>query len=48
VPSCYWNDAAAMPMYLLNCMPTKVLTFQTPLKDLSDRVPLPVVLMIPP
>ena len=35
-------------MHLLNRMPAKVLTFQTPLKVLSDHVPLPTVLLLPP
>jgi hypothetical protein len=48
VPSCYWDDAVATAVHLLNRMPTKVLTFQTPLKVLSNHVPLPAVLMIPP
>uniref|UniRef100_A0A2N9I8R7 Integrase catalytic domain-containing protein n=1 Tax=Fagus sylvatica TaxID=28930 RepID=A0A2N9I8R7_FAGSY len=48
VPSRYWDDAVATVVHLLNRMPTKVLTFQTPLKVLSNHVPLPAVLMIPP
>ena len=48
VPSRYWDDAVATAVHLLNRMPTKVLTFQTPLKVLSNHVPLPTVLMIPP
>ena len=44
----YWSDAVATAVHLLNCMPTKVLQFQTPLKVLSDHVPLSTVLMIPP
>ena len=48
MPSRYWDDAVATAMHLLNRMPTKVLIFQTPLKVLSNHVPLPAVLMIPP
>ena len=48
VPSHYWNDVVATAVHLLNRMPTKVLTFQTPLKVLFKHVPLPAVLMIPP
>uniref|UniRef100_A0A2N9HDA0 Reverse transcriptase Ty1/copia-type domain-containing protein n=1 Tax=Fagus sylvatica TaxID=28930 RepID=A0A2N9HDA0_FAGSY len=33
VPSRYWDDAVATAVHLLNRMPTKVLTFQTPLKS---------------
>ena len=44
----YWSDAVAIAVHLLNCMPTKVLQFQTPLKVLFDHVPLSTVLMIPP
>lgn len=44
----YWVDVVATGVYLLNCMPTKVLTFQTPLKVMFNHVPLPTVLMIPP
>jgi IS30 family transposase len=43
VPSRYWDDAVTMAVHLLNRMPTKVLTFQTPLKVLSNHVPLPTV-----
>ncbi|RVW17554.1 Retrovirus-related Pol polyprotein from transposon RE1 [Vitis vinifera] len=32
VPNRYWSDVVTIAVYLLNCMPTKVLQFQTPLK----------------
>ena len=48
VPSHYRDDVVSTAVHLLNRMPTKVLTFQTPLKVLSNHVPLPTVLMIPP
>jgi transposase InsO family protein len=48
VPSRYWTDVVATAVHLLNRMPAKVLTFQTPLKVLSDHVPLLTVLLLPP
>ena len=48
MPSRYWADVVTIVVHLLNRMPTKVLTFQTPLKVLSDHVPLPIVLLLPP
>ena len=48
VPNRYWSDVVTTAVYLLNCMPTKVLQFQTPLKVFSYHVSLPTVLMIPP
>ena len=48
MPSCYWADVVTIVVHLLNRMLTKVLTFQTPLKVLSDHVLLPTVLLIPP
>lgn len=48
VPNSYWSDVVNTVVHLLNRMSTKVLQFQTLLNILSDHVPLPAVLMIPP
>ena len=48
MPNKYWSDAVTTVVYLLNRMPTKTLQFQTPLKVLSDHVPLPTILMLLP
>jgi hypothetical protein len=48
VPNQYWADAVATAVHLLNWMPSKVLDFQSPLQTLSQYVPLPTMLMLPP
>ena len=48
MPNHYWDDVVATVVHLLNRMPIKVLTFQTPLKVLFDHVPLPTMLLLPP
>ena len=47
VPSCHWDDAIVVVVYLLNRMSSKVLNFKTPLQVLSTHFPLPSVLMLP-
>lgn len=48
MPQRFWTDAVSTAVHLLNRMPSKVLSFQTPLQSLSTHVPLPNVLMLPP
>ena len=48
VPSRYWDDAITKVVYLLNCMPSKVLQFKTPLQVLFEHVSLPTILLILP
>ena len=48
VPSRYWDDAIVMTVYLLNCMPLKVLQFKTPLQVIFEHVSLPTILLLPP
>ncbi|XP_073261290.1 uncharacterized protein [Populus alba] len=48
VPNHYWGDAVATTVHLINCMPSRVLEFKTPLQVLSTYVSLPTILMLPP
>ena len=48
MPRSYWTDAIATAVHLINRMPSKLLNFKTPMQALSEHVPLPTVLMIPP
>ena len=48
VPSCYWGDAVATAVYLINHMLAKILHFKTPLQILSTHISLPSLLMLPP
>jgi hypothetical protein len=48
VPNQYWADAVATAVHLLNRMPSKVLDFQSTFQTLSQYVPLPTTLMLPP
>jgi len=47
-PSQYLADAVITAVHLLNRLPFKVLSFQTPLQVLANHTPLPSVLMLPP
>jgi hypothetical protein len=48
MPRGYWTDAIATVVHLINLLPSKLLDFKTPMQTLSEHVPLPTVLMIPP
>ena len=48
VPNRHWVDVVTTVMHLLNRMPSKVLSFETPLQAFSSHVSLPSFLMIPP
>lgn len=48
VPRRYWTDAVVTAVYLLNRMPSRVLTFNTPLQCLAHHTSLPSVWMLPP
>ena len=48
VPSRHWGDTVTTVVYLLNCVPSKVLDFKTPLQVLTTHVSLPTMLMLPP
>lgn len=48
MPKRFWTDDVSTAVYLLNQMPSKVLSFKTPLQYLSTSVPLPTALMLPP
>lgn len=40
VPKTFWSNTSQTTAYLLNMMPTKVLSFKSPLAVLSLRTPL--------
>lgn len=48
MPQSFWTDAVSTAVHLLNRMPSKVLSFKTPLQCLSAHVTLPNVLMLSP
>jgi len=48
MPQRFWTDAVSTAVHLLNRMPSKVLSFQTPLQYLYTHVTLPNALMLPP
>ncbi|XP_057962224.1 uncharacterized protein LOC131153781 [Malania oleifera] len=48
MPKRFWTDAVSIAVHLLNRMPSKVLSFKTPLQCLSTYVSLPTALMLPP
>ena len=39
VPKCFWGDALLTAYFLINCMPSTVLQFQTPLQTLKKYFP---------
>lgn len=44
----FWDCAITMAVYVINRLPSKTNDFQTPLKKLSNFVPIPSVLSLPP
>ena len=41
VPRKYWGEAVKSAAYLINCTPSSVLNFQTPLQKLQNLIPSP-------
>lgn len=48
VPESYWPEALAIATYLINCLPTEALQFQTPLDTLKTQLLIPSSYPLPP
>lgn len=48
VPQNYWVDAVLYVVYLMNRMPSQVLSFRTPLQALTQHVQIPFVQHLEP
>lgn len=48
VPTTFWPEALVTAIYLINRLPTKILTFKTPLQTLSEYTKIPPTLTLEP
>jgi hypothetical protein len=48
VPQHYWVDVVTYTVYLINRMPSQVLSFSTPLQALTQHVKIPSLLHFEP
>jgi hypothetical protein len=48
VPQHYWVDVVTYTVYLINQMPSQVLSFSTPLQALTQHVKIPSLLHLEP